>query len=177
MPRVQTVKKARKDYPEYGIKKGETYYWWKFNFGPTMKSKTYPKPSQLTQSPFLQQLYDIQDRVNGLEDPDDLESIISDIESLKEECEENLSNMPEQLQENSDAGQTLQERIDALDEWISELQNIETPTDEELREEAVEHLQGEKYNSELDRADAIEELMNGRKEEILNEIRSCECGL
>ena len=33
MPRVHFVKKARKDVPNSDIKKGEGYFWWKFNYG------------------------------------------------------------------------------------------------------------------------------------------------
>ena len=50
MPRVYTVNAARKDYPDDGISKGDTYYYWKFNYGSKVKSKTYPKRSQLTRS-------------------------------------------------------------------------------------------------------------------------------
>lgn len=49
MPRVHR-QKAAKDYPEHGIAKGDTYYRWAFRYGGKRKSKTYPRPSQLTQS-------------------------------------------------------------------------------------------------------------------------------
>ena len=59
MPRVTFVKKARKDNPV--AKKGEPYYWWQFAFGTKQYSKTQPARSQLTQSSFLSQLYELQD--------------------------------------------------------------------------------------------------------------------
>lgn len=49
MPRVEK-QKAAKDYPDQGIQKGDTYFKWSFRYGGTHKSKTYPRPSQLTQS-------------------------------------------------------------------------------------------------------------------------------
>jgi hypothetical protein len=49
------------------------------------------------------------------------EKIINDIESYKEELESRLSNMPYQLQENS----ILNERIEELEDLISELNNLE----------------------------------------------------
>ncbi len=49
MPRVKK-QIAAKDYPDQGIQKGDTYFKWSFRYGGTVKSKTYPRPSQLTQS-------------------------------------------------------------------------------------------------------------------------------
>ena len=40
MPRVNFVKKARKDNPV--VSKGESYYWWKYYFVPKMYSKSKP---------------------------------------------------------------------------------------------------------------------------------------
>ncbi len=43
--------------------------------------------------------------------------------------------MPEQLQESSDSGQTLQDRIDGLESWISELESVDADIDEELADD------------------------------------------
>ena len=61
MPRVYTVR-ANKDYPDQNIEKGQTYFKWKTRpggrgTGIVHRSPTYPKPWQLTSSPFLQELY------------------------------------------------------------------------------------------------------------------------
>jgi len=152
MPRVTHIKKARKDYPSFGIQKGDSYYMWSFNFGPTYKSKTYPKRSQLTRSDFLSQLYDLEDgissRFSGFQDDgetpnsdlsssiqDGIDSLVSDIQNLLDETQERLDSMPEQLQETSDAGATLQERIEGLEGWISELESVDTDIDEELADD------------------------------------------
>lgn len=50
MARVFTAK-ANKDYPQHGISKGDTYYYWTPGFrGTKQMSKTPPKQSQLTTS-------------------------------------------------------------------------------------------------------------------------------
>lgn len=154
MPKVHHVKKCRKDYPEKDIKKGDEYWWWKFNFGPTIRSKTKPRRSQLTRSGFLSQLYEIQDNSSRWDDitsTDDFEAIrddlINELTELKEECECNLENMPQHLQESSQSGETLTERIDGLDSWISDLESVDLEIDEELdvedRESRVEEIKQE----------------------------------
>lgn len=137
MPKVHTIKSARKDYPAEGIKKGDTYYKWSIKTGPATgvihRSKTYPKPSDLTGSPFQKSLLEIQERVGTLEAGNyetsedlssDLDGITGDIEALRDETQSSLENMPEGLQQG-DVGQMLQERIDGLDSWISDLQGVD----------------------------------------------------
>lgn len=135
------------------IKKGEPYYWYQFKGSERTISRTAPKPSQLTRSGYLSQLYDLQDRLSSIRDdvnePEDLSTAVdeikTDLESLKEECEGSLGNMPEALQETSSSGELLRERIDSLDNAISELDGIDCDDFEEideadLREEAIEAL-------------------------------------
>jgi len=147
MPKVNFVKKARKDYPDLGIKKGDSYFWWKFNFGPKMVSKTAPRRSQLTRSPFLSALYDLEDEINSFtpQEPSDIESlrddVISQLEEMKSECENNLENIPEQLRESSQAGQQLQERIDALEQSISDMESISMETEFENDEDKETKIQ------------------------------------
>jgi len=183
MPRVTTVKKAQKDYPEHGIKKGETYYWWKFRYGGKHMSKTYPKPSQLTQSDYLSQLYDIQDQISECQatSQEDLESFVEEIketlENLKSETEDKLSNMPDQLQ-YSPTGELLQERIDALDNVISEFDSIDfTNYEEKEVDDIKEELKDE--NDEEDYEPTEEEIEEKKQEylqewidEKINEIQS-----
>jgi len=130
MPRVQHVKSARKAWPP-DIEIGDSYYWWKFAFGPRYNSKTYPKRSRLTQSGFLSQLWDLEDglsdRLNGLTKDDledELENITAEIQELHDECEQNRENMPEHLQDVG-SGEILQERMDAMEEWIDEIEGID----------------------------------------------------
>ncbi len=156
MPRVYT-QKARKDYPNEGIKKGDIYYKWSIKTGPASgidyRSKTPPKPSQLTGSPFLQELYSIQEEIETLtaETAEDLKSqmedIIGRIENLRDETQGSLDNMPEGLQQG-DTGQLLQERIDGLDGWISDLEGVDL--DFEFDEEEPETPDQEKEESDED---------------------------
>ena len=186
MTRAHFVKKARKDYPEANIKRGESYYWWKFNFSRTVhRSKTAPKRSQLTQSDFLATIYGIEDTISNLNTEGDLEdevqSIISELECLRDECEDRLSNMPDQLQEGSSSGQLLQERTEYIDEMISELESAETELDEDgIREEAIEYKERElnkkfaefteSEKEELEKL--IENKVEEKKQEILEEIQN-----
>lgn len=183
MPRVHTVKKAQKDYKEHGIKKGETYYWWKFRYGGKRVSKTYPRRSQLTQSGFLSQLYDLQDRIASAStecvDADSLQSFVDDIkneiENLRDECQNNLDNMPEHLQETSTSGELLTQRIEGLEEAESELDSIdcdyEEPDEKELRQEAIEELQLDDDSEEAlqDQETEINAAIDGLKETKLTE--------
>ncbi len=157
MARVQTVKKARKARKEYGIKKGDTYYWWKFRFGGIHYSKTYPKPSQLTQSAFLGTLYSIQENLSfGRDDFEaSVQNLISEIEQLRDECQDSLDNMPEHLQDTSSSGELLTERIDALESWAGDLEGVDLDIDEDLKGEAKEE----------------------RINEIVEELEGCECNL
>ncbi len=138
MARVITVKKARKDYPAYGIKKGETYYHWSFKNGGKYKSKSYPRRSQLTRSEFYGQLYDIEDAIGALSADeslaDEVNSIASDLRSLGEECADRLSNMPDSLQYSS-TGELLQERADECESKADELENIASEIDVDSKEE------------------------------------------
>lgn len=140
MPKVTHVKKARKANRAYGIKKGESYYWWKFRFGPKCVSKTYPKRQQLTRSDFYIGLYDLEDRIADLEPNDSLadevSSIIEDIRALAEEQGEKKDNMPEGLQEG-DTGQLLEERQSELESWADELEGIDLEIDENEIKDAV----------------------------------------
>jgi len=165
----RTIPENKKDKPL--IKAGESYWWWAFRFGGKNIQKTQPRRSQLTQSGFLSSLYDLEDRMGDLkvedyiDDPSSLsgevDEIKSELESLRDECQERYDNMPESLQENSDSGQLLQERVDNLDEMINELDGLDLSYDEadedddeetakekatEWLENAISDIQGITYN-------------------------------
>lgn len=172
MAHAMHVKKARKNYPEYGIKKGEEYWWWKFAFGSKHYSKTPPTRYDLTQSDFQRQVYTIEDMIASLDNStsdtieDNIQNILSEIENLKSECEEKLSNMPEHLQESSSSGQLLQERIDNLDNWYSEIENIDLSSLQEI-EVSEEDLEEGQTKEEK-----FKELTEEALQEIINKIQS-----
>jgi hypothetical protein len=150
MPRVTFVKSARKDNPV--AKKGESYYWWKFRYGGKRYSKTRPRPSQLTQSAYYSQVRSLVEQIedfstSSYEDIQGLkEDIINELENLRDETQGSLDNMPDQLQ-YSPTGELLQERVDALDSAISELDMIdeewEFDEDEPERDEFDEDEDGD----------------------------------
>lgn len=143
MPKVHHVKKAMKDVPNTDIKKGESYFWWKFRFGGKRCSRTRPRQSQLTQSDYLSQLYGLVEQIEDLtvDGLDDVSSIVDDLNSLADECEEKRSNMPDQLQD-SESGELLQRRADTCREAANALDSIEIPDDgDDARQEALEEVQ------------------------------------
>lgn len=118
-------------------------------------------------SPFYSQLWEIQDREWIAESPSDLESMrddrVSDLENLKSECEDNLSNMPDHLQESS----VLNERIEGMDSLISDLEAIsfsdyDEPDEAEVKAELEERRKHE--NKLEDRAAPVTD------EEVTSEI-------
>jgi hypothetical protein len=163
MARATFVKSARKDYPDHGIKKGESYYWWKFRTGgrggPKRFSKTLPRASQLTQSDFYSQLYRIQEDIEDwtTNPPEDLAAEVSNVcdelRSLGQEQQDKYDNMPEGLQQG-DTGQLLEGRNQACEDYASEIEAVDLPEkdDGETQEEsdqrvceAIEQLQGVEF--------------------------------
>lgn len=148
MPKIHQLT-ARKDYPDHGIKKGDTYFKWSLKTGPTSgctyKSKSYPKPSQLTTSSFWQTFYGISEGAETVPD-DDLDGardeIISELESLRDETQNSFDAMPENFQQG-ETGQKLENRISELDSLIGDLQGVVFEEDghkETMWEEVTEHL-------------------------------------
>lgn len=135
-------RKARKDYPDQGIKKGDLYYYVSMKTGPrssgVMRSLTPFKPSQLTNSEFrsvwLQQI----ERVDtGDLTGDDIREMAEALREIGNEAQERFDAMPEGLQQG-DTGQMLEERVsacetaaDALDEQASEMDDLEEPDEPE----------------------------------------------
>jgi len=142
------TKKARKDYPEQGIRKGETYYSWKPKFGGTRRSKTYPRPSQLTSGKMSEALALAEQLEDTWGDMDSLDSAKNMPEALREtanqardlatQYEESISNMPEQFQESPTA-EFCQEKQEALENWADALDSladdVESLCEEEIGED------------------------------------------
>ena len=160
MARSHFVKKARRDYKESGIKKGESYYWWAFRFGGMHRSKIAPKASQMTQSEYLSQMYAFEEEIADFTADeslqDEVENIASSLRDLASEQEDKLSNMPDGLQQGS-TGELLQNRADACNEAADELEGIdfdapdEKATEEEVEEywqEKLDEVQGVSFNIE-----------------------------
>lgn len=142
MTRLHFVKRARKTYRGTGIKKGASYWWWKFYRGIKHRSTKKPRSSQLTQSAFWSGLYSstesFDDAVTNATTMEEFKQAVTTLQEaldeIKTETEEKKENMPESLQEGS-TGELLQERIDGLEEFISELEGLDIPDEEESEEE------------------------------------------
>ena len=173
---------ARKDYPNFGVAKGDTYYGWSLPMGGTFrayKSKTMPKPRQLTTSEFQISRLDLEDRINALSTDmsfDDIrsevESIAEDIKSLGEEQTEKFDNMPEGLQ-SGPSGELLEGRASACEEWAEGLEEVDTDgDDDDIRNEYCESL-GEPRELTDEDEESIAANIEDRKREIINEIQAC----
>jgi len=130
--------KARKDYPDSGIKKGDMYYYTKIKTGPrssrVMRSLTPFRQSQITTSPFKSGWYAAQEAWGeGTHSIELLQSVAESIREIGQEAQDNFDNMPESLQYGS-TGEMLEERAnkceevaDALDDLVSEAEALEEP--------------------------------------------------
>ena len=123
MPRVEH-RRANKDYPQSGIKKGERYYTWKFKFGGRRRQKTKPLPEQLTQSEYLQEWYPLQRQIQSFDgSADDLGTIIEAATNLGQDQQDKLDNMPDSLQDGA-TGELLRERNEECEELVSTLEDL-----------------------------------------------------
>ena len=146
MAKAILVKSARKPNPVAQV--GESYWWWQFRYGGKHYSKDRPTRSQLTQSSFLSQLYSLEDEFEWGSTVDDLENnlrdFIGELETLQDECQESLDNMPDSLRDSSPTGELLQERLNALEEWIDALGNIDfEAAEEEMDDKRFDRIKGE----------------------------------
>jgi len=185
MAKATFVKCARKDVPNSDIKKGESYYWWKFRFGGRHVSRTAPRPSQLTQSEFLSTQLEIEERINNLscDTLEDLiaerDDLVSEIRTLGEAQQEKHDNMPEGLQDG-DTGQLLDDRASSCEEWASELEGVDIPDEDQVRADA-DHDEPVKDESEKDKLareernkEAEDSAVEEALETALNDIQGCQ---
>ncbi len=168
MPKVTSVKSARNDYPDQGIKKGESYYWWAFmqggRGGPKIRSKTYPKQSQLTQSAFWSAVYSVgedHDTIpSNVDDMDaEIDAIKDDLQNILDETQEKYDNLPDGLQQGQ-SGEQLQGRVDAIESAISDLDSVDCSFEKDEESE-----------------DSEEDQEAARMEEIWSEVRDAIDGI
>lgn len=156
MPKV-FHRKAGKDYPAQGIKKGDMYYTADVMTGPrsskTIRSlKPIPR-GQLTSSEFLSTAYDLSDQLETCDSLDQLAEIKQGFEELQSETQDKLDNMPEGLQQGP-TGEQLQERIDQLDSLIQELDDAHTEAENETGSEE-DHSDEDGEGEPLSEAEAV----------------------
>lgn len=126
--RVQT-KLARKDYPQDGIKKGDTYYKWTPYRQKPRCSKTMPSRSQLTSNDALAQTYDAFDTF-AYTDASSVSSLAATVREAAEMEQEKFDNLPEGFQQGEN-GQAIEERANALNEAADALDELASTIEEE----------------------------------------------
>ena len=127
MPRVH-YRKARKDYPNQGIEKGDMYYYTKMKTGPrssrVLRSKTPFKQSQLTNSPFKSGWYAASEGWDASDKNDEaMRATAEALRELGQEAQDSYDNMPEGLQEG-DTGQLLNARAEGCESKADELEAL-----------------------------------------------------
>lgn len=172
MPRV-IKRKARKDYPENGIKKGDEYYFTQLRLqrGSMVKRSLKPfKPSQLTNSPFKSGFFAAQEGWD--ESSKDGEAMREAGEAIREignECQENFDNMPDGLQQG-DTGQMLENRASECERIAGELDGLAEEWDN-LEDPDVTVYDGDNDPDELeDDLATAQEAYEAEQERIRDEV-------
>lgn len=135
MATVRHIHRARKDNPTHGIKKGDEYWCWTMGVNGRFVrrySKRRPRPSMLTSSPFWKSFHQIEEAVQYENAPKD--ETLRELELIREEEQEKFDNAPDNLKD-APTGTLMQNRIEALDELIS---NIEALDDDHSNEQLLE---------------------------------------
>jgi hypothetical protein len=167
----------RDDNDTIFIAKGESYYWWQFQNSPKQYSKTSPRASQLTQSGYLSTLYGITEQIEDFstdsidELSDFVDNIKTELEDLRDTTQESLDNMPENLQ-YSPTAELLQERVDALETAIDELDAIDLDydeTDEDELKELVAEDKGIDTEDENWQEEITDEEIDYKRQELESE--------
>lgn len=141
MAKARFVKKARKARKKHGIKKGDSYWFWKFARCPIIYSLTRPRPSQLVRSEFERSILAAQEGVEDAVKPLDLLDSLPEItgEETNEDqltsCKPDLLTALESAKDAvEEAGDDCQSKVDSM-ESSGKFQD-DNPTIELLRERA-----------------------------------------
>lgn len=167
-------RKARKDYPAQGIKRGDMYYFAQIKTGPrssrTIRSLTKPRPSQLTVSEFNGWLGDLQElELPAIEEIECLSAVAETIREFGEEQQSKLYNMPEGLQQGS-TGELLEERANGCEEWASEIESAVTEYESAVGE--IDEMDADDLDLDEDAtADEIEEARQAKRDEAFEEAK------
>ena len=140
MPRVHTIQNNRKAQKcmkcSSEIAPGEGYRHWTFRYGGKVTrclKCPSPRPSELTQSGYLQQLYGAQevleDNLDNIGDdisPEDAaEAIASFLDDVKQTAEDVKSEYEDALGEWEHGNSMLEEKVETVEAWIDCLDSAE----------------------------------------------------
>jgi hypothetical protein len=152
MGKITKVQKSRKEYTcgrcHKKIEVGQPYLRGDLNFSrPVIRCcKCGLESWEVTTSDYQLSVGEIVFRWQRHYSPneDGRDSIVSDLESIRDDLQDRLDNMPEGFQQG-ETGQLLQERIDCLDSAISDLEDIDFDDEEhdeeneDVYEEAIDN--------------------------------------
>ena len=127
-------------------------------------------PWELSSSEYVQTVGRLQDCLTedyDLTSEDCIEDIKTAVEELMEQLQENYDNMPEGLQ-YGDTGMLLEERIDALDGVIGDLDGIDY---DNIREDAQDEVMRDRDFEDVDYDDLEGELLDEVNEEIDERVK------
>ena len=124
------------------------------------------KRSETTSSDYLSQVWDLQDEANvtNEEEAHDVKCVL---ESIKDEQQEKLDNIPEQLKE-AEAGSTLQERIDNLETAINDIESVGWSNEVDIDREDFDS--DEEYESAVE--EQKQELITNACDEVMEILGS-----
>jgi hypothetical protein len=178
VPKVHFVQKAAKDHPEIGVAKGESYYHWSFRYGGMHKSKTKPRPSQLTQSK-LSSVYAaneaLEDAVDACDNPGDLPDALrecaDEVRSVADEYSDAAEAMGAAGEQHTDSADQLNDYADELESAADEIEGLNASdyVDADARRSLIEEemeleLEGEQ-TLDQDKVDArVSEVVEAVKE-------------
>ena len=138
MPRVNRVKKARKDQGSCGrcrtpLPAGSAYRWWKFRHGGKhkrcMAEKCRPRASELTGSEFLSAVYSAQETFSGSDysTPDELADALRTMaEELREAAQiriEAADAIEGGFGHETEQSYTLREEGEAIEYWADDIES------------------------------------------------------
>jgi DNA repair exonuclease SbcCD ATPase subunit len=171
MPRINSVKKARKEGNRCGrcgdaIEKGMPYRWIKFRYGGRHvrceKISCGFRSSELTSSDKLSRVYGAQEQVEdlcsgwdkeSLEDlKSELEEPIQEIRDVGQEYQESADNIREHFSESEKADEC-EEKAQELEQWADELETAKDgvddwPEDDEDEDDEESESKEEKKNAD-----------------------------
>ena len=176
MAKIKKIEKARGEYKcsKCGdtIHKGDSYLRGeRFRLKPLIRCvKCGIKSYELSQSDYVRTVGEICEEwreTYGIGE-DTPTSICEELENLRDDLQERLDNMPENLRDTSEAGETLQNRIDNLEDVISQLENMSYEDFEgEAEENAKDELDRDDFSTEAEWEGAVENLKVDKQDELL----------
>lgn len=128
--KIYPVKKARKDYPDFGIKKGDPYFFCypkKAGVKRMMNASReglsawisdYARVFRGEMATNMESWYERKDGITTQEEKDEL---LEEVNEFLEQKQDSLSNIPDQLQDSH----VINDQIQELEELIQEIEDIE----------------------------------------------------